>query len=1355
MRRQFLIGLDAGGGGGRCLLVNVESKDITVSWRSWSHPPAQQGDSWSFDLDLPFIWESLAAAVHEAMQKADAHPDEVAGIAATSMRHTLVVLDKSDRVVYAGPNNDARAADQAMELGAQRGKEFYQRTGHWANPIFQAARLLWLASSLPGILDSVKVAFTLGDWLAYQMCGKIVSEPSQAAESMLFDVNNTSWAVDLIASLSLPPRIFPPLQPAGSLLGKLTPEAASFLGLQSGIPVAVGCGDTQSALLGSGVTDVNQMGIVAGTTAPLMLVTSQPLFDAQQRLWTSVHALPGKWVLESNAGAMGQALNWISSLLFPGFRFPGERLDAEASFSSPGAAGLLSTFGAQVFNAANMSLPAGDLVLSHLVGDENDSTHRAHLCRAVLEGMACAVRANIEQIVQVDPSAHPRFILSGGMSRSREWPQILADMLGQPVEIAHTPESTSLGAAACAGAGAGLFETLGEASLALASQARRMEPNPQRVELYQDLYEDWNALRAARQSSVSIVTGRLMRKISERPVKRPTPRSRQFQPRIYVSAPMDDGSLDRLRRLGDVKYASYREAMNVLVGNDLVEALQGVQVLVTEVDVVDAEALSKLPDLRLVVSCRGNAVNVDLAACSAFSVPVLNTPGRNADAVADLAIAFILMLSRKLPGAVQFLREPGSEAGDLARMGLAYSQFQGHELWRKTVGLVGMGAIGRLVAQRLRSFGMRVLAYDPYLAPEQAVREGVELVSLENLLRKSDVVSLHAPVTDATRGMLGAPQIAMMKPGAFLVNTARAALVDEAALLEALNSGHLGGAALDVFSTEPPGADNPLLSAPNLIATPHIGGNSFQVAAHQGQMVVEELERLLAGERPRYLLNPQVFEGFSWTGARRKVSDEQIVEFVRSGGPAISDLKAPSAPASVQPPLKIITELPVERTAEPEVSPTEPTSPSSKSLFSGLRNLFSSKSSSSQSVQSVSKSVAASGPKSAAISPVSTSGDTVNKLENILRQFLASSEKDSILQSFSENRRLTMHYQLTDAGLDFHMIFDNGTFIAALGAPPARADLTLKMKAEVFDGMMTGAINGATAAMTGKLKFSGDTAKAMVLQKIQKDIMRLYQKERDAVGGPGDLSKLAAGGAAAAAPPLATVPAATAAVQPSAAPSRSGFVPLGDERDDLVRTVLELFEINLITATGGNLSVRLSGQPDQLWITPSAMYKGDLRPSMMVRINLRGETLDEDALSPSSERRVHTEIFRRRPDLNAVIHTHAPWATLLALSGTPFLPVSTEAAFIGDLPVVPFIMPGTDELAIKVAEALGEKGVAVLMQNHGLVVAGSSLRRAASTSEVIERYSELILRCLALGKTPPVLPEEAVKTLREMGQMMA
>jgi L-ribulose-5-phosphate 4-epimerase len=1329
-RRQsrFLMGFDLGGSGGRCLLIELESGKIATAFRAWTHRQAPNTGGWGFDLDLDQVWRVLGETAREVLGRADANPDQVLGVAATSMRHGMVLLDAGGHELLAVPNRDARAVGEAMELARERGEELFQRTGHWPSPIFAGARLLWLAQHAPERLKSASALLSLSDWVAFRLTGALAAERSHAAETLLFDVGTRSWAEDMVTSLQLPTAVLPTLVDAGEGLGQLTEEAAAHLGLTAGLAVAAGGADTQSGLLGTGAIAPGSLCVVSGTTAPIQLVVDRPIIDPARRLWAGLHVVPGLWVLESNAGGMGKALEWFAQLLYPDMPNPVAALMAEASTSEPGADGMVSTLGVTLFNASEMSLPVDGVTMSHEVNAvDGDGGARAHLACAVLEGLAYSVRANAAQGTECAGVDDPVVHLTGGMSRSAVWAQLVSDVMNTPVRVSLTPEATALGAAICAGVGAGVYANVVEGAQALAGETRRFESNREIGRAYQRLYTDWNAVREARAEADGLLSNVLVEVLaSKRASEAVSARASQFRPRMLVTADIDDASLDALRELGEVEYASYRDVMRLLTGRELVDALAGFHVFVTEVDVLDAEALGQLPDLRLVAVCRGNPVNVDIAACTMMGLPVLHTPGRNADAVAEIAVAYMLMLARKLPGATTFLHEPGGEAGDMGRMGMAHSQFQGHELWDKTVGLVGLGAVGRKVALRLRPFGARILVFDPYIAQEQAVLSGAEKVSLDVLLGESDFVSLHAPVTEETRGMMDADAFKRMKPGAFLINTARAALVDDAALLGALRSGHLGGAALDVFSVEPPGADDPLLSFPNVITTPHVGGNTFEVATHQGRIVVDELRRLLQGEPPRYVHNPEVLPGFSWTGPRTGVAQEMLQQLASGPGPAASDLELTTKESQRTP---VPAEKPSQPVSRQDAQQTPAVPPKRQGWLTGLRSL-----------------VGFGKEKPGAAAPAVPAGAVREHMERLLQAFVERVGADEGLQEFSQDRHVTMRFFVTDLDLDFFFSFQDGAVSSGLGAPPSEPDVNLKMTADTLDGIFTGRVSGTRAALSGKLSFKGDTAKAMAFQRVQKPMGQLYLAAREEIGDPGDLSKIGETAPAA----ETEEPSGTIAVAPH---PPAAIVRTGDVRDEILEALNELYAHGWITGTGGNISARVEGTPDQVWITPTQMFKGSLRADQMVRIDLSGELMEQDALVPSSEWRFHCAIFEARSDVHAVVHTHAPQATILGLAGKPFLPISTDAAFIGEIPRVPFIMPGTNELADAIVQALG-KGIAAIMQNHGLVVVGSSLRRAADVTEIIEVTAEKILTCYMLNQEPPVLPNDVVATLREIGEMM-
>ncbi len=1269
MDKPWLMGIDLGGGGARCVLVHAGTGEQVSAASSWQFKPAPGTFGTGYDIDLDATWEAVGAACREALASGGVGNGQVVAVAVAAMRYTNVIVDKAGNALLAVPNRDARAAGEGFEVAEQWGEQLLKATGTWPLPLHLAPRLLNLRNSQGGNLDNVATAYGLSEWFNERLCGARAIDPSQASASGLYAIAGDDWCWDVIDGLDLPRDVFPDVVPAGTVLGELNADAAAHLGLAAGTAVAMGGADTQAALLGAGVIAAGDTGVVGGTTAPVQRVLGEAKVDASGAMVASHHIVPGSWVLEGHCGAMGDSISTMARLLFPGHAEAELRLLAEAAQSEVGAAGMLSTLGAEVMNMREPNMPVGQISLSHmsLVDDEAPNKHMA---RALVEGCACAVRANLEKLDA--EAARGAISLCGGLSRSDVFGQVLSDVIGADVTVPSHYNTTGLGAAICAGVAAGHFTDFTAACTALTSSRATLSPDPDKTAEHDTLYGTWQRYREAGAASTNpVAVDHVLPRVLKEPEESGTVAS-EGDLAALVSAAFDEDSLARLGEHMDVEYKSFREVHRLLTGPDLVKALTGKQVFVTEVDIVDADALAQLPDLRVVAACRGDAVNVDVDACTAFGIPVLFAPGRNAVAVADLTAGFILALARKLPAAIDFLGQDDVTAGNMGKMGQAFSQLQGRELWRKTIGLVGLGAVGRAVAARLNGFDAEILVADPFVTPEQAALAGCRLVDLDTLLAESDFVSLHAAVTPETTGMIGAEEFAKMKAGAFFINTARAALIEEQALVDALDSGHLGGAALDTFAVEPPGFDHPLVQNANVISTPHSAGNTVEVADHQGQAVSAAIVELLAGGKPRAVLNPEALENFNWTGPRREPSAEELEALKNKSGPAVSDLQRDA---------KAAKKKDAESTAAEGAAPQE----------------------------------------------------IVDNMRTILKSFCERMASDADLAEFSKDKDVTLHFTVNDLGIEFHISL-RGELTADLGAPEEAAEVQLEMRGEIVDGMFTGTIDTMECAMNGEISFMGDAGKAMTLQQMSADMERLYKEARADCGDPGDLASVPRPGSAVAAAPKDVAP--------------------GDVREDLVDIMQELYESQVITATGGNISVRIPDTEDEVWITPSRLFKGDLSPEVMVRINLKGDSLDTGARSPSSEWAMHTRILEVKDEARAVIHAHAPNATILANSGLPFLPISTEAAFFGNIPRIPFTMPGTGDLADAVGEAMQDEWAA-LMINHGIIVAGRTLRRAADMVEIIERTAEVILGCYAVGKEPPVLPEKDAKYFRKLGDIVA
>jgi len=310
-------------------------------------------------------------------------------------------------------------------------------------------------------------------------------------------------------------------------------------------------------------------------------------------------------------------------------------------------------------------------------------------------------------------------------------------------------------------------------------------------------------------------------------------------PRSYGS---QDPSLktDLEEMVGEVVYNTTGKSLQ---SEQLQDMLKDVDGMIAGLDDIDAQALQVAPDLKVVARYGVGINNVDLEAAAEQGITVTNTPGANAVSVAELTIGLILNMLRPMLQAVRETKQG------------AWPRYKGFSLEGKTVGILGLGAIGKETAKRLAGFDCRIFAYDIYRDEAFASKYEIEYAELEDILARADIISLHLPLTPETEGLVDQDFITAMKPGAWLVNTARGELIQEDALVQAVKSGHLRGAALDAFRQEPPEKDSPLLSIEEILTTPHMGAHSDSAKNAMGRMAMNDCLAVLRGEEPEHRVN--------------------------------------------------------------------------------------------------------------------------------------------------------------------------------------------------------------------------------------------------------------------------------------------------------------------------------------------------------------------------------------------------------------------------------------------------------------------------------------------------------------------
>ena len=326
------------------------------------------------------------------------------------------------------------------------------------------------------------------------------------------------------------------------------------------------------------------------------------------------------------------------------------------------------------------------------------------------------------------------------------------------------------------------------------------------------------------------------------------------RPQALILAPFTEGELQRLASKLHIEYVSWMDSRRLHDPDELAARLNGLgaSVLVVELDFVFEEVFEAVPSLKFVGICRAATSHVDIEAATANGVAVVNTPTRNAQAVAEHALGLMLALARRIPESHSYVME-GRWLNPLE----PYVELRGVELAGRTLGIVGLGAIGRRLAEMAGAIGMECIAFDPYAVDPP---QGVCLKDVDEVLASADFVAIHAPLTSETEGLIDSHKLALMKRTAYLVNLSDARIVDRDGLVAALKSKSIAGAALDVFETHPIAPDHPLLGLDNVILTPHLGGATEETIERYSRMMADDILRFLDGERPLNIVNPDVWE---------------------------------------------------------------------------------------------------------------------------------------------------------------------------------------------------------------------------------------------------------------------------------------------------------------------------------------------------------------------------------------------------------------------------------------------------------------------------------------------------------------
>ena len=494
---MVVVAIDAGTTGVRCMLVKPDGVPISISRRNWDYitPP-------DFEIAKEFdpnnFWNLICTVVKEAIKTSKVNPDDLEAVATTSQRHGSIFLDDKGTEVYAGPNIDARGAMTQYIIEESLGEKYHEITGCWPPLMFSPSRLSWFEEEEPEIFESIAHLLPINDWITYRLGNIFVTDPASGSATGFMDIRKCEWSEEVIEAVGVTSDILPEIREPGSIVGEITPDAEKACGLPKNLPIVQGSADTHCALLASDAQP-NEVVIIAGSTAPVMMILDDLHCDPEQKIWTGCHVEKDKWVLESNATLTGANLEWAVRLLCERAKDTDDcikntlnSLDELLVGIPPGSNETLIGLGPSIMDCQQITnVKQARMIFPQPALPSVVPLNSATMIHAVLENIAYAARGNVEQL-----EAHQEFSsikTIGGMTQSKMWPTLLANVIGKPVHTPMQPEGSLLGAAICAAKGVGHYPTLMDSAKNMVKWKPVSEPDD-RTNLYKSYYSKWKSM---------------------------------------------------------------------------------------------------------------------------------------------------------------------------------------------------------------------------------------------------------------------------------------------------------------------------------------------------------------------------------------------------------------------------------------------------------------------------------------------------------------------------------------------------------------------------------------------------------------------------------------------------------------------------------------------------------------------------------------------------------------------------------------------------------------------------------------------------------------------------------------------